>query len=51
LVKKTITYMNPFTEKMVTEEHYFHISKADLVEMEMEEHAEDRRLRGRSGSP
>jgi hypothetical protein len=39
LVKKTITYMNPFTEKMVTEEHYFHISKADLVEMEMEEHA------------
>jgi hypothetical protein len=38
LLKKTITYTNPFTEKEVTEEHYFHISKADLVEMEMEEH-------------
>lgn len=39
MVKKTITYMNPFTEEMVTEDHYFHISKADLVEMELEEHA------------
>ena len=38
MLKKTITYTNPFTEKDVTEEHYFHISKADLVEMEMEEH-------------
>lgn len=38
MVKKTITYVNPFTEKEVTEDHYFHISKADLVEMEMEEH-------------
>lgn len=38
MVKKTITYLNPFTEQMVTEDHYFHISKADLVEMEMEEH-------------
>ena len=38
MLKKTITYTNPFTEKEVTEEHYFHISKADLVEMEMEEH-------------
>ena len=38
MLKKTITYENPFTEKEVTEEHYFHISKADLVEMEMEEH-------------
>ena len=38
VLKKTITYENPFTEKEVTEEHYFHISKADLVEMEMEEH-------------
>jgi hypothetical protein len=37
LLKKVITYTNPFTEKEVTEEHYFHISKADLVEMEMEE--------------
>jgi len=38
LLRKTITYENPFTEEEVTEEHYFHISKADLVEMEMEEH-------------
>jgi hypothetical protein len=38
MLKKTITYENPFTEQEVTEEHYFHISKADLVEMEMEEH-------------
>jgi hypothetical protein len=37
LLKKVITYTNPFTDKEVTEEHYFHISKADLVEMEMEE--------------
>jgi len=27
-----------FTEQTVTEDHYFHISKADLVQMEMEEH-------------
>lgn len=38
MLKKLITYTNPFTEKEVTEEHYFHISKADLVEMELEEH-------------
>jgi len=38
LLKKTITYTNPFTNEEVTEEHYFHISKADLVEMQMEEH-------------
>ncbi len=38
MLKKQITYENPFTEKEVTEEHYFHISKADLVQMEMEEH-------------
>lgn len=38
MLKRSITYTNPFTEKEVTEEHYFHISKADLVEMEMEEH-------------
>lgn len=40
MLKKTITFEDPFTENSVTEEHYFHISKADLVEMEMEEHAE-----------
>ena len=38
MLKKTITYENPFNEQTVSEEHYFHISKADLVEMEMEEH-------------
>ncbi len=38
MLKKTITYENPFTQEQVTEDHYFHISKADLVEMEMEEH-------------
>jgi hypothetical protein len=35
VLKKTITYINPFTEQEVTEDHYFHISKADLIEMEM----------------
>jgi len=38
MIKKRITYENPFTNQQVTEEHYFHISKADLVEMEMSEH-------------
>jgi hypothetical protein len=39
LLKRPITYKNPFDEsKEVTEEHYFHISKTDLVEMEIEEH-------------
>jgi hypothetical protein len=37
VLKKSITYTNPFTEQEVTEEHFFHISKADLVEMEVEE--------------
>lgn len=36
MLKKTIVYENPFTKQMVSEEHYFHISKADLVEMQME---------------
>ena len=38
MLKKTITYTNPFTDQVMTEDHYFHISKADLVEMEIEEH-------------
>jgi hypothetical protein len=38
LIERKITYTNPFTDEEVTETHYFHISKADLVEMEMEEH-------------
>jgi hypothetical protein len=36
LLKRVITYQNPFTDEEVTEEHWFHISKADLVEMQME---------------
>lgn len=35
MLKKTITYTNPFTNDTVTEDHYFHISKADLIEMEV----------------
>ncbi len=38
MLKRPITYTNPFTNEEVTETHYFHISKADLMEMEVEEH-------------
>lgn len=38
MLKKSITYESLFTGEQVTEDHYFHISKADLVTMEMEEH-------------
>lgn len=38
MLKRSITYENPFTGEKVTEEHYFHVSKADLVEMQLEEH-------------
>lgn len=41
MLKREITFTNPFTEEEETEEHYFHISKADLVEMEMEEHKDE----------
>jgi len=34
LLKKTVTYEN-FNGEEVTEEHYFHLSKAELVEMEL----------------
>jgi len=34
LLKKTITYTD-FNGDLVTEDHYFHLSKADLVEMEL----------------
>lgn len=40
MLKKTITYENLFTDEKVTEDHWFHISKADLVEMELEEHGQ-----------
>lgn len=39
MLKKTITYKNLFTDTQVTEDFYFHLSKADLVEMEVENHA------------
>lgn len=41
MLERQITYENPFTNEEVTETHYFHISKADLVEMEMEEHKDE----------
>jgi hypothetical protein len=34
MLKKTITYED-FNGDMVTEDHHFHLSKADLVELEM----------------
>ena len=37
MLKKTITYNNPFTDEEVSEIHYFHYSKAELVELEMSE--------------
>lgn len=40
MLKKSITYENPFTEQKITEDFWFHISKADLVRMEVEEHKE-----------
>lgn len=40
MLKKSITYENPFTEKDTTEDFWFHISKADLARMEVEEHKE-----------
>lgn len=40
MLKKEITYENPFTEMKVTETFWFHISKAELVRMEVEEHKE-----------
>lgn len=41
MLKKTITYTSLFTDEPVTDDYYFHISKADLVEMEMEEHKDE----------
>lgn len=41
MLKRPITYTNPFTEQEVTETHYFHISKADLIKMELEEHGDE----------
>lgn len=38
MVTKTVSYENPFTGEKVTEELYFSISKADLIEMEVDAH-------------
>ena len=37
MFKKTITYRNPFEDQEITEDHYFHLSKAEIVELEMSE--------------
>lgn len=37
MLRRDISFTNPFTEQEVTETHYFHISKAELVRMELEE--------------
>lgn len=34
MLKKTVSYTN-FNDEEVTEDHYFHLSKAELVEMEL----------------
>jgi hypothetical protein len=34
LIKKTVTYEN-FNDETVTEDHFFHLSKAEIVEMEL----------------
>lgn len=49
MVKKTITYTNQFTDETVTEEHYFNISKADLIEMEMEKEEQGLKYTGKDG--
>lgn len=50
MVKKTITYTNQFTDETVTEEHYFNISKADLIEMEMEMEEQGLKYTGKDGT-
>lgn len=50
MVKKTITYTNQFTEETVTEDHYFNISKADLIEMEMEMEEQGLRYTAKDGT-
>lgn len=35
MLKKTIKYTNPFTNEEVEEDFYFHLTKAELIEMEM----------------
>lgn len=35
MLKLPITYTNPFTEEEVTEEYYFNLTKAELIELEL----------------
>lgn len=35
MLKKTVTYTDPFTDEVKTEDFYFHLSKAELIEMEV----------------
>ena len=35
MLKKTITYKNLFTEEEETEVFFFHLSQAELIELEM----------------
>lgn len=36
MLKKSITYVNPFTDDKITEDHYFHLSQADIVELQVQ---------------
>lgn len=40
MLKRSITYENPFTGMSVTEEFHFHIPKSEFIRMEVEEHKE-----------
>jgi hypothetical protein len=35
VLKKTITYKNLFTDETISEDFYFHLSKAELIELEV----------------
>lgn len=37
MLKKTITYKDPFNDEEISEEFHFHLSKAEIVELEMSE--------------
>ena len=40
MLKRSITYENPFTGQQITEEFHFHIPKSEFIRMEVEEHQE-----------
>src|SRR6266478_3160613 len=43
MIKQTITYEN-FDGETVTEDHYFHLSKSEIIDMELAGEKEDRAL-------